>query len=249
MTYRIFCEPSPGMVKHTAASRLLAENPDLRGWIAFGLGPMLQASTGLVDAIEKWPASQEPCEAGFNAATGDNVPMFRALAGQERKGKDAALAMSWWNRRPGMHPRYVAESFDWFSVKTVVDVGGSHGSLSTYLATRFTHLSCTVQDLDEVIRHAKIAFNAENSIASRIQFMEHDFFKQQPVHGADVYFLRWILHDWSDIYAVRILRALIPALKKGAWILLNEHILPEHMNEQSLYQQRLKRFVAQSSYI
>jgi hypothetical protein len=29
--------------------------------------------------------------------------------------------------------------------------------------------------------------------------------------GPEGYFLRWILHDWSDKYALKILRALIPA--------------------------------------
>ena len=56
--------------------------------------------------------------------------------------------------------------------------------------------------------------------------MEHDFFEEQPVKGADVYLLRWVLHDWSDSYAVRILRALIPALNKGARVILNETVLP-----------------------
>lgn len=43
---------------------------------------------------------------------------------------------------------------------------------------------------------------------------------------ADVYFFKWIFHDWSDKYCIKILRALIPALKKGARIVVNEFIVP-----------------------
>ena len=58
-----------------------------------------------------------------------------------------------------------------------------------------------------------------------MKFMAHDFFTEQPVVGADVYYFRWILHDWSDKYCTRILKALIPALKPGARIVLSERCL------------------------
>jgi hypothetical protein len=42
-----------------------------------------------------------------------------------------------------------------------------------------------------------------------------------------VYFLRTILHNWSDKYVRRILQAIVPALKPGDRIVLNEQIVPE----------------------
>ena len=57
--------------------------------------------------------------------------------------------------------------------------------------------------------------------------MVHDFLTPQPVKGADIYLLRWILHDWSDKYSVAILRNLIPALKRGAKVLVNDVCIPE----------------------
>ena len=57
--------------------------------------------------------------------------------------------------------------------------------------------------------------------------MAHDFNTPQPVKGADIYFFRWIFHDWSDKYVIKVLRALIPALKKGARIVANDKLLPE----------------------
>jgi hypothetical protein len=58
--------------------------------------------------------------------------------------------------------------------------------------------------------------------------MTHDFLlEDQPVQGGDVYFFRWILHNWSDKYCVKILRGLIPSLKPGAKIVLNDNVLPQ----------------------
>jgi len=57
--------------------------------------------------------------------------------------------------------------------------------------------------------------------------MEHDFLTEQPVKNADVYFFRWIFHNWSDKYCIKILRSLIPALKTNARIVINDNVLPE----------------------
>jgi hypothetical protein len=42
-----------------------------------------------------------------------------------------------------------------------------------------------------------------------------------------VYFFRWIIHNYSTPYAVKILKNLIPALKPGARIIINDHCLRE----------------------
>jgi hypothetical protein len=49
-------------------------------------------------------------------------------------------------------------------------------------------------------------------------------FEPQPVAGADIYMLKWILHDWPDAESVAILRALVPALKPGARVLFIDYV-------------------------
>ena len=44
MTDYVFHEPLPGMVAHTAASRLLLENPLIRAWIDIGVEEMFPAA-------------------------------------------------------------------------------------------------------------------------------------------------------------------------------------------------------------
>jgi hypothetical protein len=39
--------------------------------------------------------------------------------------------------------------------------------------------------------------------------------------------LRWVLHDWSDKYAVRILQNLVPVMKTGTRVLFFEYVLDE----------------------
>jgi hypothetical protein len=77
--------------------------------------------------------------------------------------------------------------------------------------------------IDQAKSAAAAAAGDPNS--ARVSFMSHDFFTPQTV-VADVYLLRWILHNWSDKYCVRILRALIPALKPGARVIVNEDVRP-----------------------
>ena len=136
--------------------------------------------------------------------------------------------MQWFSTNSSLHPSHIVSGFDWSSLgeATVVDVGGSHGSQSIALASAFPNLSCVVQDGAGVVEQARQA-DLALSAKGRVTFMEHDFFKQQPIKEAAVYVLRWVLHDWSDTYAVKILQALIPALAESSKVLICEAVLPE----------------------
>lgn len=77
-----------------------------------------------------------------------------------------------------------------------------------------------------MIREAEARSPAD--VAGRVKYMVHDFMKEQPptVTGVDVFLLRGVLHNWSDKCAVRILRNLIPALKPGAKVIINDLVTP-----------------------
>ncbi|KAI4115130.1 MAG: hypothetical protein LQ338_007900, partial [Usnochroma carphineum] len=135
--------------------------------------------------------------------------------------------MKWFGRNPGLELSYIIAGFDWASLgeAIVVDVGGSHGALSMELSLEFPQLSCIVQDQAKVIENGEAQLPPSSK--GRVSFMEHDFFQDQPVKAAGVYILRWVLHDWSDTYAIKILRALIPALTTKSKILICELVLPQ----------------------
>lgn len=113
-----------------------------------------------------------------------------------------------------IHDSYSVEhllrGYDFSHAKTIVDVGGSHGQIAIALAKRYPGIQqVIVEDLPDTI--AGLEELVPREFKDRIHGKEHDFLTPQPVKGADVYLLRWILHDWSDKYSIQILRSLVPA--------------------------------------
>lgn len=109
-------------------------------------------------------------------------------------------------------------------IPLVVDVGGGIGSdmeslRQTLLPETYPLL---VQDLEAVVQQAK------QQVYQSIDFQIHDFFEDQPVHGARAYFMHGCLHDWPNAEARRILHRLKPAMRPGySKLLICENILPE----------------------
>ena len=122
---------------------------------------------------------------------------------------------------------HLIDNYDFGSIGagTIVDVGGSHGQVSIALAEKYPDVKCIVQDLPDTI--AGLEAQTPDHLKGRVSGMEYDFLTPQPVKDADIYLFRWILHDWSDKYCVNILRSLVPALKKGAKILINDICIPQ----------------------
>ena len=241
MTCRIFREPIEGVVAHTPMSKVLAEMPLVREWIGQSCEDMWPAATRVVDAMVKWPGSEEPTHTGFNISNDTQDPIYTAISKDPKRAKRFANAMSFFHSRPGLEISYLLNNYDWAGIGNgsdgvFVDVGGSHGFVSIELAKRFPPVNCIVQDRPEVIKNATIPL----PLVDRVKFMEHDFFTEQPIKGADVYFLRWILHNWSDKYAILILKALVPALKHGAKVIVNEFCIPPY-GTLSLFQERSVR--------
>ncbi len=84
-----------------------------------------------------------------------------------------------------------------------------------------------MQDISvEAMERGKELVKADAKLLGRIEYKTHDFFTPEDV-SANVYIFRMILHDWSDSDCVKIVKSLLPALKPGARVLVNEGILPE----------------------
>lgn len=219
----IFREPRKGTVAHTPASKALT-NPFLRDCIWQMCQELWPAASRTVDAVMKWPYSEEPTHTGFSLANNTNDSLFVELEKDPERAKRFANAMNFFGMKSGFEHKHMVDGYDWATIDTglLVDVGGSDGSLSIAIAERFPGIRCIVQDLSEVVMSAKVP----PALADRVQFIAHDFFKEQKI-SADVYVLRWVLHNWSDKYSIKIVRNLIPALKHGAKVLIIEVCLPE----------------------
>ena len=139
-------------------------------------------------------------------------------------------------------PKILVDNYPWVSLgaATIVDLGGSTGAVSIAIAEQYPKLKFVVQDLGETIQ-AVTKDQIPSHLANRIELMAHDFFTEQTV-TADVYLFRYILHNWPDAYAIRILRQLIPVLKLGAQVIVNDNLLLEP-NSISLMAERRVRCV------
>ena len=150
------------------------------------------------------------------------------LATEPQRLADFAAAMNAFATTPEMSMDYLTSHPIWEKIKSVVDIGGSTGQAAIALAQGHPQLHVTVEDLPPVVLGAEQ--HVPQEVASRIKFIGYDFSVEdavQPVKGADVYLMRWVLHNWSDKYAIGILRSIIPALNVGAKILIMEIIVPE----------------------
>ncbi|KAI4277153.1 MAG: hypothetical protein L6R38_005497 [Xanthoria sp. 2 TBL-2021] len=230
MSSHIFTSPTYDTVAHTASSRLFITLPDFHEGIGLQADELAPVAAKTVDAVRTFNDSGEPYETAF--ALQNEMPIFEVLGKYPERGRRFGAAMRCYTKGEGYDLRHLVEGYDWRSIDhpgaVVVDVGGGHGSVSQALARATKDIQYVVQDLQGTIEQAKKELPADE-FAGRIEFKEHDFFTEQSVKEADVYLMRWILHDWSDGYCVKILKRLVPALegKRESRIVLFEYVLPE----------------------
>ncbi|KAI1172125.1 S-adenosyl-L-methionine-dependent methyltransferase [Nemania sp. FL0916] len=121
--------------------------------------------------------------------------------------------------------------FPWGSLgsATIVDVGGGVGGFCLQLSHIYPDLKFVLQDRAPVLKQAQSEVwpreNAEALKNGRVQFMPHDLFDRNPIKHGDVYWLRYILHDWSDDYCVQILCSIKPSMGPRSRILICDQVM------------------------
>lgn len=119
----------------------------------------------------------------------------------------------------------LAGAWDFSGVRQVADIGGGHGSMLTAILERNPGVTGILFDRPEVVFEAKQHIEAAG-VTERIQLVGGDFFDAVP-SGADAYLLKYVLHDWQDQDAVRILRNCRRALAAEGRILIIEQVLSD----------------------
>jgi hypothetical protein len=230
MMYRVFVNSRPGFVAHSAASRLLKTNPAALDTVGFLVEELAPAATKVIEAEAKWPNSAEPNETGFNIEFDTADSFYLEIAKAPERARRFGAAMRFMTSGSFYDISHLIRGYDWKTLdvpgSTVVDVGGGQGGVSQALAAATSNIRFVVQDLEGTVLEGQRIL--PQHLQNRISFQAHDFFKPQPVKHADVYFLRYILHNWADKYAVRILRNLITAMKAGSRVVIYEFLLPEN---------------------
>ncbi|KAI6286849.1 O-methyltransferase ctb2 [Pyricularia oryzae] len=240
-SYGLFEARPGGAVAHNAASAMLATDPDLAAWMNLSATVAYPAGASLPGALAAYGYSMEADEAAYGVSIGRRVSQFQRF--REPDGSDlhdmfagamrgiaAGGAYDLRHAVDGGYPWHALEAAD--GGHLVVDVGGGSGHVCFALAAKHPRLRFEVQDLPETVAVAERSCPAE--LRRRIHFRAHDFMTPQPARddglgGAEAvaYFCRFILHDWSDKYAQRILQGLASALRPQDRIIVNEAIAPE----------------------
>ncbi|KAL7785870.1 S-adenosyl-L-methionine-dependent methyltransferase [Trichoderma ceciliae] len=222
----IFQELKVGSIAHNRTSLLLLDDTALANWVAFYTTDLLAPVANTIAAMRMWPGSQEANQTGVNIAFNHKDSFFDHLQADEAREKRYDLMLQSHGRREGYDISHTASGYPWANLggATVVDMGGNEGFVSVALAEAFPSLSFVVQDLARM-RTPEAMDKIPTHLSERITLTTHDFFQPQ-TEAADAYLFRHIFHAFADKYAVNILRALIPALRPGARVIINDIVLP-----------------------
>ncbi|MCL6436384.1 MAG: methyltransferase [Leptolyngbyaceae cyanobacterium HOT.MB2.61] len=117
----------------------------------------------------------------------------------------------------------IIASYDFSSIRQLVDVAGGHGSLLTAVLRSNPQMEGILFDLPEVIERAKSAIAQD--VANRIQLATGSFFESVPA-GADAYMLKHIIHDWDDERSITILKNCHQAMADNGRVLVMEQVIP-----------------------
>ncbi|GAA6008220.1 hypothetical protein JCM10207_000043 [Rhodosporidiobolus poonsookiae] len=191
----------------------------------------MKCSSYLADTLfdEKTADSYAPAEGACSRAFNINVPIWEywAQPGMEQYMVRFGSAMLGANVVQGGGSLLDGFPFDKLGEgATLVDVGSGAGAVSLQLAKAVPSLKLVLQDRKEVVEGPGRALwekeFPDKLSSGSVQLVAHNFFEPQPVKGADLYFLRCIIHDWADPESKTILSHLADAAEPSSRLVLIE---------------------------
>lgn len=121
--------------------------------------------------------------------------------------------------------REIVAGYDWGSLGRLVDVGGGDGALLSEILQAHPGLRGTV--FDQPAPASKAAARLKSlALDDRAEAVGGTFFDPLPA-GADGYVLSVVLHNWSDVEAVEILRRCAEAAGRDGKVFIIENIGPD----------------------
>jgi SAM-dependent methyltransferase len=117
------------------------------------------------------------------------------------------------------------QHYDFSRTRQIVDVGGAEGGLLLAILEANPHVHGIVFDRPQVVEAARQAIEAKNYQA-RCHVVAGDFFQAVPP-GGDLYVLKFILVDWKDAEALRILQNCRTAITPDGKLLVIEMTIPD----------------------
>jgi hypothetical protein len=121
----------------------------------------------------------------------------------------------------------IVAAYDFSRFATIVDIGGGHGWLLSAILTAASAARGILFDLPHVIETARPII-AERGGANRCELVSGSFFESVPA-GGNAYIMRWIIHDWNDDDATKILRNIRAVIPPDGSLIVLDRVLPERI--------------------
>ncbi|KAK9692937.1 hypothetical protein K7432_014135, partial [Basidiobolus ranarum] len=121
------------------------------------------------------------------------------------------------------------EDYDWdrHNGQMIVDIGSGVGAFSYKLHKRYPELNGILLDRPEVIKDAKMIWAKDHKkLLDKVQFQGGNFFEAIP-SGHDVYFMRFVLHDWHNKECQQILSNVRKAIPPNGTLLIADTIIED----------------------
>ncbi|MGC0313988.1 methyltransferase [Kitasatospora acidiphila] len=159
-------------------------------------------------------------EPGFDKAVGRDIwqhfeatPELNAHLGRAMTGGTAMVADA------------VLAAYDFAPFGSIVDVGGGEGAFLAAILTAHPGARGTVLDLPGAVANGRPKVEAAG-LADRLELVAGSFFEKVP-GGADLYTMKWVLHDWDDQACIEILKTTRRAMPEGARLLVVDTVVPD----------------------
>ena len=184
--------------------------------IAFATAVARDLSLHFASLIDNLPHFME------NSAT---FGLFRYDRCFEATPENLDLARRWMRYTTALtryEGRVLADLLDLSWARRALDIGGNSGELALQLCRVFPDLSVTVFDLPVVCQIGREHVARAGCGVDRIAFQPGDMRRDALYYGADVVFLKSVLHDWPDEDAAALLSKAADALRPGGLLVIFE---------------------------
>lgn len=211
--HKIFEEDANGRYRNTPASNVLrSDHPGSVRAVAIMQGaPFIWRPWGeLYEVI----VTGEP---SFDRIYGDSFFSHLASDAGDNATFDAAMTVG---ALGGL--TVIPRAYDFSRFERIVDVGGGQGALLDGILRENPRLRGVLVDLPAVVAGASGL--STGPARDRCEIVAADFFVSLP-RGADAYLIKSVLHNWSDEYAVKILKNCRQAIRPDGTLLVVERIL------------------------
>ncbi|KAH0420674.1 hypothetical protein CcaCcLH18_13885 [Colletotrichum camelliae] len=234
--HHIFAETALDVFANNEASTTLATDERLANSVRYA--SFLFPTADVLPSLFKDPdlcASYAPRDSAFAKSIGKGMGQFEFLNAHP-EWRDC---FNLWLASLGeyLHGLTDVRGYPWEVIlrngAVVVDVGGGLGSSIQALRTNFpdhqNDFVGIVQDQPGMIEHATAHWQKTDPQAlatGAVKLTTHDFFNENPVKGADVYWFRSVIVDWQNEDLITMFTHIKNAMRPGkSRLLIGEYMM------------------------